>query len=118
MKNFHHYLLVFVVVCLIGCAKHPPEKLLIQITQQTTEKLNNASTGKEAGEAIVAFAKESSIIIKQYPTVKETIATSEFSKEFEQVNSEFVKSVSNVSVKYGNDKDFQKALEDFSTIVR
>lgn len=118
MKNLHHFLTVFVVLCLLSCAKQPPEKLLIQLTQKTTEKLTNATTGKEAGEAIVAFAKESTIIIKQYPTVKETIATSEFSKEFEQVNSEFVKSVSTVSVKYGNDKDFQKALEDFSTIVR
>lgn len=118
MKILPTFLFICFVVCLISCAKQPPEKLLIQLTQKTTEQLSNASTGKEAGDVIVAFAKESSIIIKQYPTVKETIATSEFAKEFEQVNSEFVKSVSTVSMKYGSDKDFQKALEDFSSIVR
>lgn len=113
-----HITLLFVLIGIIGCAKEPPEKLLINLTKKTTQQLTNSSTGKEAGEAIIAFAKEISVINKQYPTVKESIATSEYAKEFETVNTEFVKSVSLVGTKYGSDKDFQKALEDFSTIVR
>jgi len=118
MKHLYSLLVVLALVSILGCAKEPPEKLIINLTKKTSQQLTNASTGKEAGEAIIAFAKEISIINKQYPTVKESISTSEYAKEFELVNSEFVKSVSLVGTKFGNDKDFQKALEDFSTIAR
>ena len=118
MKNHYTLLIILVLISIVGCAKEPPEKLLINLTKKTTQQLTNSTSGKEAGEAIIAFAKEISVINKQYPTVKESIATSEYAKEFEVVNTEFVKSVSLVGTKYGSDKDFQKALEEFSTIVR
>lgn len=118
MKQSFTLLIVLTLISIVGCAKEPPEKLLINLTKKTTQQLTNATTGKEAGEAIISFAKEISVINKQYPTVKESISTSEYAKEFELVNTEFVKSVSLVGTKFGNDKDFQKALEDFSTIAR
>ncbi|MBL8005189.1 MAG: hypothetical protein JNL36_08835 [Candidatus Kapabacteria bacterium] len=118
MKQSFTLIIVLALIVIVGCAKEPPEKLLINLTKKTTQQLTNASTGKEAGEAIIAFAKEISIINKQYPSVKESISTSEYAKEFDVINTEFVKSVSLVGTKFGNDKDFQKALEDFSTIAR
>ncbi|GEM_PF-2601267 len=118
MKFTKYLLSTILLISILSCAKEPPEKLLINLTKKTSKEFSEAKTGKQAGDIIITFAKESEQILKQYPNLKETISTSEFSKEFGEVNSEFVKSVNEIGNQFGQNPDFQKALKEFSSITR
>ena len=121
MKKITVLLLTLVIGGMVSCSKSPADKEaeakaiadeIVKSTQSTTEKLNKAANGKEAGDIIVEYATGMKKISEKYKDfdIKNDEKFKE-NDEIKQVMGEFLKAVTGAAMKFRESKEFMEAMQ-------
>ncbi|MCL2154689.1 MAG: hypothetical protein FWH53_03390 [Leptospirales bacterium] len=134
MKKIIVLLLTLVIGGMVSCSKIAggPEaeaKALAtetaKIMEVTTEKLNKAATGKEAGDALIEYAnnmlqiaKKGEELQKKYKDL-ELMSDENFKNENEEINKmavEFQKAIMGATFKFSGSKEFMAAVQKIGSL--
>lgn len=133
MKKVLALMFAVTLAGMVSCSKSPEAeaKALItdmtKLTEATAEKMEKALTGKDAGDALLAYAEEmkklgdrGKELEKKYPEMK-VENNDKFKVEEEalmKAMGSFTKAVTATMTKYSNSKEFQEAMAKMSETMR
>ncbi len=134
MKKVLTILAIAVLGFTVSCSKSSPEaeaKAMmndtIKLHEITAEKLEKASTAKEAADVLIAYATEMKVLAKKgeelskkYPDMK-LVANEKFDAEekaAEKAMARFMKASMSAGIKYANSKEFQEAAVKMQEIMK
>jgi len=133
MKKVLALLFAVTMAGMVSCSKSPEAEVkammidMTKLTETTAEKLNKAASGKEAGEALIAYgesmkklADKGKELEKKYPQMK-VENNAKFKAEEDammKAMGNFTKAMTGCMTKYAGSKEIQAAMMKMSEIMK
>jgi len=121
MKKTIVLLLTLVIGGMVACSKSPADKEaeakaladeIIKITQSTTEKLEKAANGKDAGDVVLEYANGMKKIKEKYKHLDLNDPKKfEGNEEIKKVMGDFFSAIMNVNIKFKDSKELAEAMQ-------
>ncbi len=133
MKKILASMFVLIIAGMVSCSKSPESeaKALIldmtKLTDKTADKVSSATSGKDAGEALIAYAEGMKKLAetgkeleKKYPDLK-VEDNEKFKSEEEAMTKamgKFTVAITGVMTKYADSKEFKDAMSKMTEVMK